>query len=101
MVSYPEKTFTAILNFIYKLTKSKEEIDKTKLTKTLNSTTFEHLQNLEKKESFEEATINSDNKKNKFFKYGLKNDGIKNIPENLRNNLEKALKNEMNELGYL
>ena len=101
LVSYPEKTFTAILNFVYKLTKSKEEIDKTKLTKTLNSTTFEHLQNLEKKESFEEATINSDNKKNKFFKYGLKNDGIKNIPENLRKNLEKALKSEMNELGYL
>ena len=34
----------------------------------------------------------SDNKKNKFFKYGLKNDGIKNIPENSRKNLEKALK---------
>ena len=101
LVSYPEKTFTAILNFIYKLTKSKEEIDKTKLTKTLNSTTFEYLQNLEKKESFEEATISSDNKKNKFFKYGLKNDGIKNIPENSRKTLEKALKNEMNELGYL
>ena len=101
LVSSPEKTFTAILNFIYKLTKSKEEIDKTKLTKTLNSTTFEYLQNLEKKESFDEATISSDNKKNKFFKYGLKNDGIKNIPENLRKNLEKALKNEMNELGYL
>ena len=101
LVSYPEKTFTAVLNFIYKLNKSKEEIDKTKLTKTINSTTFEYLQNLEKKESFEEATIGSDNKKNKFFKYGLKNDGIKNVPENLRKNLEKALKNELNELGYL
>ena len=101
LVSDPERTFIDILNFIHKLTNSKEEIDKTKLTKTLNSTTFEYLQNLEKKESFEEATISSDNKKNKFFKYGLKNDGIKNIPENLRKNLEKALKNEMNELGYL
>ena len=57
LVSDPERTFIDILNFIHKLTNSKEEIDKTKLTKTLDSTTFEYLQNLEKKESFDEATI--------------------------------------------
>ena len=101
LVSNPEKTFTNVLNFIYKLNKSKEKIDQVKLTKTLNSTTFEYLQNLEKKESFKEATFSSTNKKNKFFKYGIKNDGIKNIPEGLREDLEKVLYQEMKELGYL
>ncbi len=101
LVSDPEKTFAAVLNFIYKLTKSKEKIDTLKFNKTLNSTTFKYLQNLEKKENFKEATFSSTNQKNKFFKYGIKNDGIKNIPERLRVNLEKILNNEMRELGYL
>ena len=30
-----------------------------------------------------------------------KNDGKKNVPSNLRENLEKNLKTEMEELGYL
>ena len=101
LVSEPKQTFIKVLNFIFKLTKSKEVIDEKKLNKTLNSTTFEHLQNLEKKEGFKEATFSSENKKNKFFKYGLKNDGKKNVPKDLRNNLEKILDKEMKELDYL
>ena len=101
LVSEPKQTFIKVLNFIFKLTKSKDVIDEKKLNKTLNSTTFEHLQNLEKKEGFKEATFSSENKKNKFFKYGLKNDGKKNVPKDLRNNLEKILDKEMKELDYL
>ena len=37
----------------------------------------------------------------KFFKYGSENDGIKNVPIELRKDLEKKLKKEMEELGYI
>ena len=99
LVSEPKQTFIKVLNFIFKLTKSKEVIDETKLAKTLNTTTFEYLQNLEKKEGFKEATFSSENKKNKFFKYGSKNDGKNNVPKDLRNNLEKILDKEMERIG--
>ena len=101
LVSEPEKIFTVVLKFIYKLTKSNEVINNVKLGETLNTTKFEYLQNLEEKVGFKEATFSEGTKKNKFFKYGPKNDGKKNIPNDLRKNLEKILNKEMQELGYL
>ena len=99
LISDPEKYFTLVLNFIYIISKSKLKIDKIKLDNVLKTTTFEYLQNLEKKENFKEATTVS--KKIDFFKYGPKNDGKKGIPKKIVENLEKNLNKEMRELGYL
>ncbi len=99
LISDPEKNFIIILEFIHAISKTILKIDKKKLINVLKTTTFEYLQNLEKKENFNEATTIS--KKVDFFKYGPKNDGKKNIPTQLRENLEKTLNEEMKELGYL
>jgi hypothetical protein len=99
LISDPEKCFTSVLKFTYKISNSSLKIDKNKLGNVLKTTTFEYLQNLEKKENFKEAT--SVTKKIDFFKYGPKNDGKKGIPKKIIENLEKNLNKEMKELGYL
>ena len=99
LISDPEKYFKLVLNFIYMISKSKLKIDKEKFENVLKTTTFEYLQNLEKKDNFKEATTVS--KKIDFFKFGPKNDGKKGIPKKIIENLEKNLGKEMSELGYI
>ena len=100
LVSKPEETFLSILDFIHKLSNSKFIVDKNKLKNVLKTTTFEYLQNLEKKTSFPEAIKSASGKDITFFKYGKKNTG-KDIPDEVRSKLEKTLELEMSELGYL
>ena len=100
LIEDPEKIFISVVKFIKKLTNSNYTLDNTKLKNTLYTTTFDYLQNLEKTNSFNES---SSTKKGeiKFFKYGSKNDGKENVPDDLRNKIEKDLKFEMRELNYL
>ncbi len=100
LVSKPEETFLSILDFIYHLSNSKFIVDKNKLNNVLNTTTFEYLQNLEKKTSFPEAIKSKSGKNITFFKYGKKNTG-KDLPLEIKLKLEKTLQLEMSELGYL
>ena len=99
LISDPESNLIIILKFIHNISNTEFKIDKKKLVNVLKTTTFEYLQNLEKKENFKEATTIT-NKVN-FFKYGPKNDGKENIPTHLREDIEKILSKEMKELGYL
>jgi hypothetical protein len=101
LVLETEKTFLTVLDFVYTLGKSKFTIDKIKLKNTLETTTFDFLQSLEKKVGFPEAVVNKDGKTIPFFKYGPKKNKIKDLPEVLKNKIEYALENEMKELGYL
>jgi len=96
-----EKTLLKIIKFINNLSSSKLSINKNKLKNTLKTTSFEYLQNLEKENNFNESTNESGLKKINFFKYGPKNDGIKNVPHNIKEDLEIVLKKEMEELNYL
>tara|TARA_Y100000992_G_scaffold300512_1_gene269331 strand:+ start:2630 stop:3475 length:846 start_codon:yes stop_codon:yes gene_type:complete len=100
LVEDPETTFISVIKFVYNLSKSNFSIDNIKLNNTLKTTTFEYLQNLEKKNTFVESS-NTKKGEIKFFKYGSENDGIKNVPIELRKDLEKKLKKEMEELGYI
>ena len=101
LVSDTEKTFLEILNFIYKLGKSKFEIDSDKLKNSIRSTSFSEMQKLEKKHGFHEAIKDVNGKKITFFKYGpIKNDP-KLLPKVLKNKIEKELKSELEELGYI
>ena len=100
LVEKPETTFISVIKFVQSLTKSNFFIDNIKLNNTLKTTTFEYLQNLEQKNYFEESS-NAKKGEIKFFKYGLENDGIKNVPIDLRKDLEKVLKKEMEELRYI
>lgn len=100
IIQDPEGIFISLLEFIKKLTKTNFSIESKKLQNTLKTTSFEYLQNLEKKYSFPESSAIKKGEV-KFFKFGPKNDGKTNVPNNLRIELEKKLKTEMIELGYL
>ena len=100
LILKPKEAFILILEFIHKLTKTKFVLDELKLNNVLKTTTFEYLQNLEKKESFPESRKSKDGKLINFFKYGKKNTG-KNLPEEINKNIEGNFNLEMKELGYL
>ena len=100
LISDPEKYFLLILEFIHKLSNTKFEVDKVKLKNVIETTTFENLQNLEKKNSFPEAIKDVNGNFVTFFKYGKKNTG-KDLPKAINEKIEKILNLEMKELGYL
>jgi hypothetical protein len=97
-----EKIFFSILKFIYKLKKIDFVLDKNKFQNSLESTNFNKLQNLEKKEGFEESAIDkTSGKKRKFFYLGPKNDWAKMLDKRLSTRIENAFQKEMIELGYI
>jgi len=101
LVSETEKTFLQILNFIYKLGKSKLHIDSNKLKNAIKSTTFSEMQKLEREQGFPEAIKDAEGKKITFFKYGLNKNDPNSLPEDLKVKIERKLKNEIEELGYI
>jgi len=101
LVEETEKTFLKVLNFIYKITKSKLILDKDKLKNVLKTTTFSYLQNLEKNSNFPEASPNLEGKKITFFKFGVENNWKNFLTTENTNILEDSFKDEMKELGYL
>ncbi len=101
LVSDTRNTFLEVLNFIYKLGKSKLEINDYKLKNTIETTTFESMQIHEKQKGFTESVIGEDGKKIIFFKYGYKKKEKNILPRELKNKIELALKKEMKELNYL
>jgi len=95
-------TFRKILKFLHKLTKTKFKIDQNKFKNTIETTNFDRLKNLEKKEGFSEAKTNfQTGKKVPFFNLGPKNDWRKLLDNKIRKKIEEAFKKEMVELGYL
>tara|TARA_B100000989_G_scaffold33239_1_gene21252 strand:- start:332 stop:1174 length:843 start_codon:yes stop_codon:yes gene_type:complete len=102
LVLSTEKTFINILKFIARLNNVKFTINSKKLTKTLETTSFNKMQKLEKEENFVEAKINSKTgEKIKFFNLGIKNDWKKFLDLETKKKLEKELEKEMKELNYL
>ena len=93
-------TFIKMLEFIHKVTKSKFVLDEDKLLKSIDSTKFENLKNLELKNGFHEA-VSQNGKKVTFFKYGKMNDGKNSLSPSLKNKVENFFNKEMIELGYL
>ena len=91
-----------ILKFLHKLTRTKFKIDQNKFKNTIETTNFDRLKNLEKKEGFSEAKTNfQTGKKVPFFNLGPKNDWRKLLDNKIRKKIEEAFKKEMVELGYL
>ena len=101
LVKETEKTFLNVLNFINKITKSKLVLDQTKLKKTLITTRFDNLQNLEKNLNFAEQAKDKEGKSITFFKYGPNNNWKDYLSSKNLNVLENSFKEEMTELEYL
>ena len=97
-----EKTFLKILEFIYKLKKTKFDLDKTKFKNVLETTDFEKMKELEKKKGFFEAKINKKTgQKIPFFNLGPKNNWKQLLDKKIIEKIENAFEKEMIELGYL
>ena len=95
-----ERSFKSILEFLSDFMKF--EIEESKITNTIKSTSFKNLSLLEKKEGFDESAISSKTKKKiKFFHMGEKNNWNVLLNNNLVKKIESHFKNEMLELGYL
>ena len=101
LVDQTEKTFINILQFIYTLGNSKLEVDKVKLKNTIQTTTFSSMQKIERQKKFTEAVKDLQGNDITFFKYGYDKNNKKILPSNLSNKIEKELRQEMIELGYL
>ena len=102
LVINTKKIFLEILDFINRLSNSKFQIADDKISKIIETTRFEKMQNLEKKLGFEEAEINNKTgKKVRFFNLGPNNKWKDKLDLKIKNKIESELKKEMTELGYL
>ena len=102
LVNKKKTTLIKIFKFIKNLGMNNLDLDMIKLNKVIKSTEFQSMQDLEKKEGFQEGIINPTTKRRKtFFKFGPKNNWKKNLDEKYRKKIEKAFYKEMIELGYL
>ena len=102
ILSNKEKVLINILEFVHKLKGINFVIDQKKIDNVIQSTSFEKMKDMEKKEGFIEAKLNlKTGKKIPFFNLGSKNIWKNNLDNKIRNKIENSFKKEMIELGYL
>ena len=77
------------------------EINPEKIKNILNTTSFDHLKNLENKGLFNENVYDSKKNKIKFFNKGPSNDWTKVLDKKIQDDIEKIFCKEMKELGYI
>ena len=94
--------FLKILEFINKFNKKKFIINNQKFDNILNYTSFKNMKKLENENGFFEAMTDiNTGKKKPFFNLGPENNWKKILDSKIRIKIEKAFRNEMEELGYL
>ena len=92
--------FSEIIEFIYKISNKPATVDKIRLKNALNTTTFDKLQEREKKYGFSEAVSFTNSKNSKFFNLGPKNDWTKILDEKFKNKITKVFEKNLKELSY-
>ena len=94
--------FTEIIEFINKITKRTEKINKLKIKNSINSTSFHKLKANEKKFGFSESVKSKkDNKQIPFFFLGPDNDWNKILDDELKNKLNKIFVKNLKEFSYI
>ena len=102
LITDKEATLKKILKFIHRLKKANFVVDQIKIKNIIESTSFEKMQDLEKKTNFSESRINNKNgEKIPFFYLGQKNNWKKLLDLKIIKKIEKAFEKEMKELEYL
>ncbi len=95
-----EKEFIKIINFLGKF--EQINFEKNKIKEAISSSSFENFKKMEKDGSFKESATNKNTgQKKNFFYLGPNNDWKKLLDNNIRQEIEKKFKNEMQYLGYL
>lgn len=102
LVNKKKTILIKIFNFIKNLGMKNLTLDMNKLNRTIKSTQFEKMQNMEKKYDFKEGVVDPKSKKRKtFFMFGPKNDWKKNLDKKNKEKIEKKFHKEILELKYL
>ena len=97
-----KKTLIKVFDFFKSLGMNPKSFNISKLNKVIKSTEFIKMKELEKKKGFNEASI--DKKTGKmltFFNKGPKNKWKEDLDEKNQIKIEKAVRKEMTDLGYL
>mgnify|MGYP001337556321 CR=1 FL=1 len=93
--------FLEIIEFINKITNNPTQVDKIRIKNALNSTTFEKLQEREKKHGFSEAVSFTNSKKSQFFNLGPKNDWKKILNKKFEDKITVVFEKNLKELSYI
>ena len=102
LIEDTEKMFLKILEFVHKLNNSKFKINDEKFQNAIKTVSFKNMQDLEKKDGFDESKIDEKSgKKIPFFNLGPENDWKKMLAPELKKKIEKCFEKEMIELNYL
>ena len=100
LLSNPKIEFDKVVKYLQNLMSI--EIEKNKIEKAINTSSFKNLSELEQKYGFHESVIDKKTGKNKkFFNLGPKNDWKKLLDKETINEIEEKFNIEMKELGYL
>jgi len=99
LINDTEKSLFQIINFLNKFTEIK--IDNKKISKTVESCSFENLRKMEKNEGFIEAAHSEKlNKKIDFFHLGEKNNWKNLLNQEMEKKIKEEFHHEMKELKY-
>ena len=102
LLSDTYSTSLEIIQFVDKIMKNNEGIDKKKLENAVNSTSFEKLKKEETVKGFSEAILSKQrNKKIPFFYLGPENDWKKILDEKIQTKLSESFKDNLKELLYI
>ena len=94
--------FKEIVEFINKLSNVEKKFNKKKALNSVQTTSFDNLSNLEKRQGFIESLISKNEKKKiPFFHLGPENDWKKMLDENLKKELFDIFQENLKDLNYL
>ena len=94
--------FKEIVEFINKLSNVEKKFNKKKALNSVQTTSFDNLSNLEKRQGFIESLISKNEKKKiPFFHLGPENDWKKMLDENLKKKLFDIFQENLKDLSYL
>ena len=95
------EVFEGVIEFIEKISDSKKSIDKLKAKNSIQSTTFEKMKNIEKKNGFLESVLSkNDTRRIPFFHLGKKNNWKNIFDQNYQKKLNSIFKISLRELNY-
>ena len=96
------KTFKIVIKFIELITKSQKGFNEKKAKISIQSTTFEKMKKMERKEGFiESVSFKNESKKIPFFHLGPKNNWKNIFDKNYQKKLNLKFKQNLKELNYL
>ena len=97
-----QSTFEKVLNFIIKVTNSKEKIDQKKLEICVQNCKFSNLKSMEEQNGFDESmTDKKTGNKIPFFNLGEKNNYKEMLEENILDKINKSFDYELRKFKYI